>query len=307
MDKDISIKNGYISAFLCEDKYIKDMMIINTKCLVDDKINRCVYIDYNRLKNELIYYKFYGVKNNDFSYNLNILLPIVISNTNLDKSEREVIKHIKYHVNNKEDSIHDYILSSVIYNYTIHTILNNIKIEYSDLLQQIKQRIIEFKLDIDKSEIISFQKSKINCIQVIDRYLNNKFENIELNSISRFLDILYQIYIEDKNETIEGLNSIKNSILSILKFDINQNNIDNIEFINSMADYVLKLRKYNIYKKIFNEQVDPRNIINLDIGDTKQDPILNNIKVIDKKFHNNILTVKIKSKTGDYTFRFKKS
>ena len=175
MDKDIRLKNGYISAFLCEDKYLKDMIIINTKCLIDDKINRCVYIDYNRLKSELTYYKFYGLKNINFLYNLNILLPIILANTNLDKSEKEVIKNIKYYVlNNKgNDYLYDYILSSVVYNYSIHMILNNSKIEYSDLLQQIKIRIIDLKIDIDKSEIILFEKNRIKYIQTIDRYINN--------------------------------------------------------------------------------------------------------------------------------------
>jgi hypothetical protein len=286
------------------------MIIINTKCLIDDKINRCVYIDYNRLKSELTYYKFYGLKNINFLYNLNILLPIILANTNLDKSEKEVIKNIKYYVlNNKgNDYLYDYILSSVVYNYSIHMILNNSQIEYSDLLRQIKIRIIDLKIDIDKSEIILFEKNRIKYIQTIDRYLNtNKFENNEGNIINNFLNLLYQIYVEDKNEDIEGFKSIKNSILSILNFDVNKININNIEFVDLMANYILKLRNYKVSKKLFDEQIDPRTIINLNIGDTKYDPILNNIKVVDKKFDNNILFVKLESKSGNYIFKFKKS
>ena len=48
------IKNAYISAFDIEDKYLKDLIIINTKCLIDDKTQRYVYIDNNRLRDELI-------------------------------------------------------------------------------------------------------------------------------------------------------------------------------------------------------------------------------------------------------------
>jgi hypothetical protein len=310
MDKDIRLKNGYISAFLCEDKYLKDMILINTKCLIDDKINRCVYVDYNRLKGELAYYKFYGFKNINYLSNLNILLPIIIANTNLDKSEREAIRNIRYYVlyNKINEYLYDYILSSVVYNYTIHTILSNSQIEYHDLLQQIKQRIIDLKIDIDKSEVILFEKNRIKYIQTIDRYLiNNNFEKNEGSIINNFLNLLHQIFIEDQSEVIEGFKSIKNSILSILNLDINQININNIEFIDLMANYILKLRNYKVNKKNFDEKVDPRTIISLNIGDTEYDPILNNIKVLDKKFDNNILSIKLESKSGNYIFKFKKS
>ena len=310
MDKEVRLKNGFINAFKCEDKYLKDMIIISTKCLVDDKVNRLVYIDYNRLKGELMYYKFYGLKNTNFLYNLNILLPIIIANKNLDNSEKEVIKNIRYYVlyNKKNEYLYDYILASVVYNYTIHNILNNNKIEYEYLLQQIKERIINLRMDIDKKEIIAFEKNRIKYIQTIDRYLiNNSFEVNKESIIDSFLNLLHQIYIEDESELTEGLKSIKNSMLSILGVDISQNNIDNIEFINSMANYILKLRRYEVNKNTFSEQVDPRILINLNIGDAKYDPILNNIKVIDKKFDNNILALRLESKSGNYIFKFKKS
>ena len=60
--KDNIIKKIYTSAFDVEDKNLKDLIIINTKCLIDDSTQRCVNIDNNRLRDELIYYRFYGEK-----------------------------------------------------------------------------------------------------------------------------------------------------------------------------------------------------------------------------------------------------
>ena len=48
--KENLIRNSYINSFNINDKGLQDLIIINTKCLVDDKIQRYVYIDNNRLK-----------------------------------------------------------------------------------------------------------------------------------------------------------------------------------------------------------------------------------------------------------------
>ena len=84
--KENLIRNSYLNSFNIndEEKGLTDLIIINTKCLIDDKIQRYVYIDNNRLKDELRYYNFYGIKP---SYDdiLNILLPLILANTNIQK------------------------------------------------------------------------------------------------------------------------------------------------------------------------------------------------------------------------------
>ena len=62
--KENLIRNSYLNSFNIDDKSkgLEHLIIINTKCLVDDKIQRYVYIDNNRLKDELRYYNFYGTK-----------------------------------------------------------------------------------------------------------------------------------------------------------------------------------------------------------------------------------------------------
>ena len=56
-----------------------------------------------------------------------LLLPVIISNTNIQKSEDEVVeliqKYVKYF--KKEDKLFEYILSSVLYNAIIHYIIED--------------------------------------------------------------------------------------------------------------------------------------------------------------------------------------
>lgn len=306
--KDDIIKKSYIASFDIEDKSLKDLIIINTKCLVDDNTQRYVFVDNNRLKDELIYYRFYSEKP-EYNNVMSLLLPLVLSNTNIQKSEEEAVsliqKYVKYF--KREQYLSEYLLGSVLYNAMIHKLLENKDIEYEELLQSIKDRIIGFSIELDKVAMIKFQMARINAIQQIDKYIEHKVEDYDDSKIIiSILNVLYDIYIEDRDVEIPGIMSMKKSILSILGEETNLD-IDNIDFISSMSQYITKLRKYKINKKIYNQKVDPRNIIGLNEGDTTIDPILNQITVISKTFSNNILQVKVKSKSGDYELKFKKS
>ncbi|MCC0646759.1 hypothetical protein [Clostridioides sp. ZZV15-6598] len=304
---DVLIKKVYTSSFNNGSKALKDLIIINTKSLMDDKTQRCVYIDEKRLKDELIYFRFYGEKIGNVNF-LNILLPLILSNTNIQKSEDEVVKLIKKYVSyfKKEEYLFDYLLSSVAYNSIMHNLINNSKIEYVELLQSIKDKIIGFSIELDKSHIVKFQMARISTIQLIDKYIDLKYEDYDEESIlPSVLNILYDIYIEDRNVENEGIKSMKKSILSILGEETELNE-DNIDFIFSMSEYVVKLRKYKIGVKMYNKKIDPRSLISLEEGDTTIDPIFNQITVMSKTFSDNILSIKINSKSGIYILKFKK-
>ncbi|MGL5312387.1 MAG: hypothetical protein ACRC92_03965 [Peptostreptococcaceae bacterium] len=306
--KDNIIKKIYTSSFDVEDKNLKDLIIINTKCLMDDNTQRCVHIDNDRLRDELIYYRFYGERP---SYNniLNMLLPVIISNTNIQKSEDEVVeltqKYVKYL--KKEEYLFEYLLGAVLYNSIIHNLIENKDMEYGELLQKIKEKLIGFSVTLEKSNIIKFQMARINAIQEIDKYIDLKPVEYNDNKIlGSILNILYDIYIEDREDPNDGVKSIKKSILSILGNEENLN-IDNIDFILSMSEYIIKLRKYKVNKNKYIKNADPRSLISLNEGDTIIDPIFNQITIISKNFNNNILNINLKSKSGIYTLKFKKS
>ena len=308
--KENLIRNSYLNSFNIDDKSkgLEHLIIINTKCLVDDKIQRYVYIDNNRLKDELRYYNFYGTKP---SYDdiLNILLPLILSNTNIQKCEDEVVSLIQKYVKylKKEDNLFEYILGAVIYNALIHYLLENKNIEYGDLLQLLKEKIIGFSIELEKLNMIKFQMARINAIQLIDNYIDLKVEDYQDGKIIRnLLNVIYDIYIEERNVNNTGVLSIKKSILSILGEESNLN-MDNIDFLEQMSHYITKIRKYAINKKTYNLNSDPRNLIKYNEGDIVSDAILNKINIVSKELHDNILHIKVKSKSGEYNFKFKKA
>ena len=308
--KENLIRNSYLNSFNIDDKSkgLEHLIIINTKCLVDDKIQRYVYIDNNRLKDELRYYNFYGTKP---SYDdiLNILLPLILSNTNIQKCEDEVVSLIQKYVKylKKEDNLFEYILGAVIYNALMHYLLENKNIEYNDLLQLLKEKIIGFSIELEKLNMIKFQMARINAIQLIDNYIDLKVEDYQDGKIIRnLLNVIYDIYIEERNVNNTGVLSIKKSILSILGEESNLN-MDNIDFLEQMSHYITKIRKYAINKKTYNLNSDPRNLIKYNEGDIISDAILNKISIVSKELHDNILHIKVKSKSGEYNFKFKKA
>ena len=308
--KENLIRNSYLNSFNIDDKSkgLEHLIIINTKCLVDDKIQRYVYIDNNRLKDELRYYNFYGTKP---SYDdiLNILLPLILSNTNIQKCEDEVVSLIQKYVKylKKEDNLFEYVLGAVIYNALMHYLLENKNIEYNDLLQLLKEKIIGFSIELEKLNMIKFQMARINAIQLIDNYIDLKVEDYQDGKIIRnLLNVIYDIYIEERNVNNTGVLSIKKSILSILGEESNLN-MDNIDFLEQMSHYITKIRKYAINKKTYNLNSDPRNLIKYNEGDIVSDAILNKINIVSKELHDNILHIKVKSKSGEYNFKFKKA
>ena len=306
--KDNLIRNSYVNSFDVDDSDLKSLIIINTKCLVDDITQRYVYIDNNRLKDELRYFNYYGTKP---SYDdiLNILLPLILANTNIQKSEDEVVsliqKYIKYL--KKEDKLFEYILGGVIYNALLHVLIDNKNIEYGDLLQSLKEKLIGFSIELEKLNMIKFQMARINAIQLIDSYIDLKVDDYEEGKIIKnILNVIYDIYIEEREVNNAGIISIKKSILSILGEEANKN-MDNIDFIEQMSVYILKIRKYMIKKKTYNLNSDPRNLIKYNEGDTVLDAILNKINIVSKELKDNILYIKIKSKSGEYDFKFKRA
>lgn len=308
--KESLIRNSYLNSFNIndEEKGLTDLIILNTKCLIDDKIQRYVYIDNNRLKDELRYYNFYGIKP---SYDdiLNILLPLILANTNIQKSEDEVIsliqKYVKYF--KKDDNLFEYIIGALMYNASIHYILDNKNIEYGALLQLLKERIIGFSIELEKLNMVKFQMARINAIQLIDNYIDLKVGGYDDGKIIKnLLNVIYDIYIEERNVNNIGNLSIKKSILSILGEESNLN-MDNIDFIEQMSHYIIKLRKYVINKKTYDLNSDPRNLIKYNEGEIVSDAILNKINIASKELRDNVLNVKVKSKSGEYNFKFKKA
>lgn len=301
---DIYVKNAYVSAFDTDSDIIKMLMIINTKCLIDDSKQRYLFIDNNRLRDELKYYKFYGkeYKNENL---LNIFLPIILGNNVGEKCDIEIIELVKKYVMyfKIEKKYSEYLIATLIYSELIHFLLKNPNVEYEEIMDLIKEKIISLNIEMEKSEIVKFQMYRINIIKKIDEYKDGKRDSND-DICSELLDAVFDIYIEDREESSD-IDSIKKVLFSLLGQNISTK-MENIDFVNSMAEYTVKLKKYKINKKLYNKKANPLEIIKLKEGDSIQDPILNKITVKSKEINGNILKVSVESKSGNYNFKFLK-
>ena len=86
----------------------------------------------------------------------------------------------------KENYLFEYILGAVIYNSLIHILIDNKNIEYNDLLQSLKEKIIGFSIELEKTNMIKFQMARISAIQTIDNYIDMKISDYEDGKILLF-------------------------------------------------------------------------------------------------------------------------
>ncbi|CAH2212399.1 hypothetical protein [Tepidibacter aestuarii] len=306
------IMNSYIYSFDNKKNYLNDLIKMITKSLIDDKSTKTVSMDYQRFREELVFYKYYGAKNDDYLYDITYVLPIILSNINLERSQSEVLKSVSYYCKLHKENVkdYDYMIIGISYNFLIHALISDKNIDFNELLQSMKEHIIGFTFDegIDKKDVIRFERSRIKFIQKIDKCMDKKIEELKEESIlDGFFKVIYQVYIKDLDENNQSLLSLKNSILGILGFEFDNLNISDLNFIKSLGAYIIKLRKYEINKKKYTQSTHPREFINLNVGDSIYNPILNNITVIDKKIKEDMLYINVRSKSGEYEFKFKKT
>lgn len=301
---DNAVKNAYISAFDTDSDIIKMLILINTKCLIDDFKQRYLFVDNNRLRDELRYYKFYGAEYKEENL-LNIFLPVIIGNNDGEKCDKELVELVKKYVMyfKIENKYSEYLIAALIYSEVIHNLLKNPSIEYEDIMDSIKERVISLNIDMEKSEIVKFQMYRINLIKIIDEYKDGNRSSSD-DVCSGLFDAIFDIYVEDRDEKSD-IDSIKKVLFSLLGQKISTE-IENIDFVDSMAEYTVKLKKYKINKKEYKSKANPLEIIALNEGDTIQDPILNKITVKSKKINGNLLKINVLSKSGEYNFRFLK-
>ena len=298
------IKNAYRSAFDTDSDIIKMLMIVNTKCLIDDFKQRYLYIDNNRLRDELRYYKFYGSEYNKENL-LNIFLPVILGNNAGEKCDKELVELVKKYVMyfKIENKYSEYLIATLIYSELVHNLLKNPSIEYDEIMDMIKERVISLNISMEKSDVVKFQMYRIGLIKTIDEYKDGK-RNTSDDICSGLLDAIFDIYVEDTDESTD-INSIKKVLFSLLG-QSSSTEIENIDFVNSMADYTVKLKKYKINKKEYHAKANPLEIIALNEGDSIQDPILNKLTVKSKNINGNLLKINVVSKSGEYCFRFAK-
>ncbi|SKB53400.1 hypothetical protein SAMN02745120_1951 [Acetoanaerobium noterae] len=249
------------------------------RSLSSDTSTVSVKVDKARWKDELNLMKYYyGIKNNR---SLAVCLaPIIIANRDINEILNEAVT--AYNIMYKNSS------STALSIYVIILYILN---------EQIKPNLIAYQNDLeDSSEIIEFQRYKINLLMLDD---DDKILTFALNNLYNLEDKSF--YIKEKELIIRLRDIVKEKITNALEtIEFNSN-------IEVLSDYLLNLRNMKIKRKAYEGKINPLDIIQMEINKEYTIPLIGNIKIIKKYFNENILLIEAVSKSESYTFRFKKA
>ncbi len=249
------------------------------RSLSSDTSTVSVKVDKARWKDELNLMKYYyDIKNNR---SLAVCLaPIIIANRDINEILNEAVT--AYNIMYKNSS------STALSIYVIILYILN---------EQIKPNLIAYQNDLeDSSEIIEFQRYKINLLMLDDDY---KILTFALNNLYNLEDKSF--YIKEKELIIRLRDIVKEKLTNALEtIEFNSN-------IEVLSDYLLNLRNMKIKRKAYEGKINPLDIIQMEINKEYALPLIGNIKIIKKYFNENILLIEAVSKSESYTFRFKKA
>ena len=249
------------------------------RSLSSDTSTVSVKVDKARWKDELNLMKYYyDIKNNR---RLAVCLaPIIIANRDINEILNEAVT--AYNIMYKNSS------STALSIYVIILYILN---------EQIKPNLIAYQNDLeDSSEIIEFQRYKINLLMLDD---DDKILTFALNNLYNLEDKSF--YIKEKELIIRLRDIVKEKLTNALEtIEFNSN-------IEVLSDYLLNLRNMKIKRKAYEGKINPLDIIQMEINKEYALPLIGNIKIIKKYFNENILLIEAVSKSESYTFRFKKA
>lgn len=249
------------------------------RSLSSDTSTVSVKVDKARWKDELNLMKYYyDIKNNR---SLAVCLaPIIIANRDINEILNEAVT--AYNIMYKNSS------STALSIYVIILYILN---------EQIKPNLIAYQNDLeDSSEIIEFQRYKINLLMLDD---DDKILTFALNNLYNLEDKSF--YIKEKELIIRLRDIVKEKLTNALEtIEFNSN-------IEVLSDYLLNLRNMKIKRKAYEGKINPLDIIQMEINKEYTIPLIGNIKIIKKYFNENILLIEAVSKSESYTFRFKKA
>lgn len=249
------------------------------RSLSSDTSTVSVKVDKARWKDELNLMKYYyDIKNNR---SLAVCLaPIIIANRDINEILNEAVT--AYNIMYKNSS------STALSIYVIILYILN---------EQIKPNLIAYQNDLeDSSEIIEFQRYKINLLMLDD---DDKILTLALNNLYNLEDKSF--YIKEKELIIRLRDIVKEKLTNALEtIEFNSN-------IEILSDYLLNLRNMKIKRKAYEGKINPLDIIQMEINKEYTLPLIGNIKIIKKYFNENILLIEAVSKSESYTFRFKKA
>ncbi len=331
-DEELSIKKpaGQYS-------YITELMLILIKCLIDDREQLRVKVDYTRFYDELRLWRYYRhgnpsailarlkIKNyyNTSAYwgdklycGINRVIAIFLGNNNYQVAEREIYKNLIYFHRHPE-----VILNGLLIARAAYIILMSSAIDEEKLLQGLKDYLIDLKLaqineglrvNYGKQYRVEFEKKKIKLLMDIDRYkLDGDLKDQEDRKLILMIIHNYYRFVrgEGADKNYEGHKYYKEIMstaygflgISGIPYNVNNDSFKDMEFIHQMGRYLHRLRKYELQRSQY-ARGDEVNIFNLRENSTIKHPILNNIKILERNDLEKFISLKVETKSVVYTF-----
>lgn len=295
--------------------YIIEIMILTIKSLKPSLKDNGNIIDYKRFRAELGLWKSYrhGM-NKNLLYSLNKepyegyfsnidesiysrVAIITLSNQNFEVVKREIIKNILFSSGNIEFVLECLMLSKILF-----LLAENKDYEYEDILKELKNEAINFSQsellslkDYSNDYKIEFERMRINLISLLNEIDISKFKVLK--------DCLLVLKRDKEYKIVESSNFFIAGIMGILKGEVVSREIKDMDFLESLCSYIVKLRKGRIdsINLELNEYKLP-SIFNYKEGEVFVHPLLNSSQIIYKGNRENFEIAYVKTRTGIYRF-----
>ena len=319
---------------------LTELLLIQTKSLRDIKEKSRVTVDLLRFKDELRYWSYYKHGNNEQiinkinqevefqkseeffrnrrGYGFSRIVSIILANKNYGSGLEEIYQQVLFFNRHPQVIISALLLARAVY------LLLDTGLKVEELIDELKRYIIALRLpqleesvdnQLPQSYTIQFEREKIDYLMALDRVKKEETDwlltkewdsrRILLTALSFLRSLREEGSLKlgnlDRRNIKESLAiayGLWGTTLRELPSDIS--NIKDWNFISSMAEYLLKIRNYEIDKRGY-ENTRFTDIFNLPTNQPLKHPILSNIKITNKREQDGFTIVEIESKTGDYT------
>lgn len=321
--------------------YITELIIAMIKSLVDDGPKLEVIVDYPRFYEELkvwTYYRhgapshiLYKLRNSkgyydsevywkeQKAYGISRIFPILMANKNYAAAEKETYKNIIYL--NRHPQV---ILTGLLLIRGAYVLLEKGFLPKEELIQELKDYIIHMqfselnrniKMKLPTNYAVQFEKERILYLLDLDRYKKSELPEVSSwDSKIMFFNSLNNFYRLQEGEQVELKNLPRHDYKEMIAISYglwgintkesygNLKTLKDEDFINDMANYLCRLRDYQLKRPFYNRQEKSIDLFQLEKGDITKHPILNVIKIKDRVESPNYLQLVVETKAGLYTF-----
>lgn len=311
---------------------LTELSLIIIKCLMDDQENNRVIVDYNRFQEELKlwnYYRHGGSKagqqhplyiDDKRGYGFSRIMGILLANKNFGVAKEESLRQIIYFHRHPQVLLTTLLTAKIVFSLLEKS--NQTREEQIDVLKDFLIGLHREELSILQQEapskkfILQFEQEKINYLMALDRLKNQWLQpqSSKLDSQGVLMAALENFWrlqeelplrteltpMEDQKEALALAYGFYGITSEIKEKDVIATGIKEEDFINSMGDYILKIRNYQVDRKPYKVNQSSVDLFNIEVGSVIKHPILNVTKVVGRREGKYWIEITLETKTGEY-------